>query len=455
MTFDEPWYSDQQLKLLVSAYHASEHVHGEVLEVGAWEGRSTIALANAAAPTVVHVVDHWLGNTEEAADHVTVIVAKSRDVYGRFMENIHRLTTGNVEVHQGDWRDILPSWSAPLRFAHLDAAHDYRSTRDLILGVLPRLGEGGVICGDDYASAHAGRFDLEGGVERAVRELLPGHLSVGNFFYWMKGGTTPALAGVEASPDGHLSPLRPPLRLLKRMVRSGLVRCGAAAGRRARWAHHKQTGWSRVTSHLPQTVKARLGLDLIDPTSKRLEIGSGIRPQEGYVHIDLNPFAPHVDLIAPAWDLPLPDGWATEVRAVHALEHIPAARLLSTLTEWRRVLAPGGLIQIHVPNAPGLMQCFLTGSLHDKWLAVGALCGLNIGPEATSLTEMGPAEHNVLFDEELLSWVLSSAGFEDITDCTSSVTDIHTTTWKDFVPSCSLVFRARKPADADVPVRRF
>ncbi|HUR17422.1 MAG TPA: class I SAM-dependent methyltransferase [Acidimicrobiales bacterium] len=445
MTFDESWYSAEQLALLVAACHRSEDVPGEVLEVGAWEGRSAVALANAAAPTLVHVVDHWFGNIEEAADHVTVTAAISRDVHGRFTENVERLTSGNVEVHKDDWRKILPSWGTPLRLAHLDASHDYRSTRDLIRAVLPHMGEGGIICGDDYASAHAGRFDLEGGVERAVRELLPGHRSVGNFFYWVKGSATPALSSDDASPSWRLVRLRQPLGLLKRRIRSVLVKVGAAAGRRARWAHHEQAGWTRLTSHLPQPWLTSLGLDLIDPTSRKLEIGSGIRPHDGYVHVDVNPLARHIDLLAPAWELPLPDGWATEVRAVHALEHIPAARLLPTLIEWCRVLAPGGVIQVHVPHAPALMERFLTGSLHDKWLAVGALCGLNIGPDTTSLTEMGTAEHNVLFDEELLSWVLASAGFVDITDCTSSVSDIHTATWKDFVPSCSLVFRARKP----------
>src|SRR5205814_6573412 len=45
-----------------------------------------------------------------------------------------------------------------------------------------------IICGDDLETAHAGREDLQGGVERAVRELLPGFAAIDNFWYWQKQG---------------------------------------------------------------------------------------------------------------------------------------------------------------------------------------------------------------------------------------------------------------------------
>jgi hypothetical protein len=52
--------------------------------------------------------------------------------------------------------------------------------------LLPRLTEGAILCGDDIASAHRGRLDLEGGVERAVMELLPGYIKDKNFWWWSK-----------------------------------------------------------------------------------------------------------------------------------------------------------------------------------------------------------------------------------------------------------------------------
>jgi hypothetical protein len=44
--------------------------------------------------------------------------------------------------------------------------------------------KGGVICGDDLLTAHIGRHDLHGGVERAVRELLPNFKSIDNLWYF-------------------------------------------------------------------------------------------------------------------------------------------------------------------------------------------------------------------------------------------------------------------------------
>ena len=42
---------------------------------------------------------------------------------------------------------------------------------------------GGIICGDDFLSANINRTDLHGGVERAVRELLPTFSIISNFSY--------------------------------------------------------------------------------------------------------------------------------------------------------------------------------------------------------------------------------------------------------------------------------
>jgi hypothetical protein len=43
---------------------------------------------------------------------------------------------------------------------------------------------GGIMCGDDILSAHINRHDLHGGVERAVRELLPGYKVYDNLWYY-------------------------------------------------------------------------------------------------------------------------------------------------------------------------------------------------------------------------------------------------------------------------------
>jgi predicted SAM-dependent methyltransferase len=61
---------------------------------------------------------------------------------------------------------------------------------------------------------------------------------------------------------------------------------------------------------------------------------------------------PHVDHLGDARDLSrFPDGTFDAVYASHVLEHFDyAGSLLEALCEWRRVLAPGGLLYISVPN---------------------------------------------------------------------------------------------------------
>ena len=79
----------------------------------------------------------------------------------------------------------------------------------------------------------------------------------------------------------------------------------------------------------------------------RLDIGPGDIPADGYVSVA--PFGP-ADVAAPMWDLPWPDGVVEEIRAWHCLEHVAAGRVDPSLCEWRRVLRPGGTLDLMVPD---------------------------------------------------------------------------------------------------------
>jgi hypothetical protein len=156
------------------------------MDIGCWEGKSTIALAHACDPETLLAVDTWEGNRDEHPDHPTVRLARERDVYSQFLVNVRLLTHGNVQPVRSDCHEFLGRWQGPIKFAHIDASHDYRSVRRTIDGVLPWIVAGGVICGDDFETADLSRHDLEGGVERAVRETLPGFQHVHNLWLWHK-----------------------------------------------------------------------------------------------------------------------------------------------------------------------------------------------------------------------------------------------------------------------------
>lgn len=89
----------------------------------------------------------------------------------------------------------------------------------------------------------------------------------------------------------------------------------------------------------------------------KLDIGCGDFKREGYLGVD--PFVA-TDYQAPMWELPFEDDSIEAIYSSHALEHISKFEVPLTLDEWRRVLMPGGAIEIHVPD---LRWCC------EQWLA--------------------------------------------------------------------------------------
>ncbi len=142
LTFHEDWFSDWSCDALAKLAGLTADLAGDVVEVGSWEGRSTIALAAAVTPDVVHAVDTWQGSTGEISEQL----AAERDVFATFTENTAGL---NVEAHRMDWRDYFAERQTPIRFAFIDALHTYDEVKAQIETIRPLLVKGGVICGDD------------------------------------------------------------------------------------------------------------------------------------------------------------------------------------------------------------------------------------------------------------------------------------------------------------------
>lgn len=76
-------------------------------------------------------------------------------------------------------------------------------------------------------------------------------------------------------------------------------------------------------------------------------MGSGLLPLEGYTTVDLYTEA---DVAAPMWDLPFEAETIDEVRASHSLEHVTRREVPLALAEWHRVLRPGGVLVVEVPD---------------------------------------------------------------------------------------------------------
>jgi hypothetical protein len=87
--FNENWYSENQIKNLINLFEKTRYLNGKIIEIGCWEGKSTISLANVCYPEILICNDTWLGNIQESICtgilHVTEEILQTKNVYNIFL----------------------------------------------------------------------------------------------------------------------------------------------------------------------------------------------------------------------------------------------------------------------------------------------------------------------------------------------------------------------------------
>jgi predicted SAM-dependent methyltransferase len=97
------------------------------------------------------------------------------------------------------------------------------------------------------------------------------------------------------------------------------------------------------------------------PQSEGIKVVIGTRTYLGpdWIHVDADSFKLHnpldgtwhdVDLVCDARSIPLPDNYADLVFSSECLEHFPWKEYRQALAEWCRILKPGGMMRIEVPD---------------------------------------------------------------------------------------------------------
>lgn len=81
----------------------------------------------------------------------------------------------------------------------------------------------------------------------------------------------------------------------------------------------------------------------------KLELGSGQRPTDGYLHNDVNAF-PGIDVVCGAWEIDLPDASLDEVLALGVIEHLTYGQVALTFANVHRMLKSGGEFIFDVPD---------------------------------------------------------------------------------------------------------
>ncbi len=171
----------------------------------------------------------------------------------------------------------------------------------------------------------------------------------------------------------------------------------------------------------------------------RLHLGSGGEHKDGWVNIDLVG-----DPVEIAWDLargvPFSDGSADAIFHEHLLEHIPLRAGVTFMAECFRVVRPGGVLRVGVPDAGALVRSYVGDgeyleSLHPdrptRMLAVQELFYWH--------------RHTAMYDAETLALLFRASGFPEPRQCAFGESDLEPAPDTEVRGPESLYMEARRP----------
>lgn len=139
----------------------------------------------------------------------------------------------------------------------------------------------------------------------------------------------------------------------------------------------------------------------------KIAIGCGSRNYgEDWIHNDIVPHD-HIDCIGYAHSLPIASNSLDLVYASHVLEYYDweAAKSI-VLPEWKRILKPGGILRIAVPDFETLVELYINKDEKLKDI-IGPLFGRMRG-------EDGLIYHKTTYDYNTLTNILKEVGFKNI-----------------------------------------
>ena len=145
----------------------------------------------------------------------------------------------------------------------------------------------------------------------------------------------------------------------------------------------------------------------------KLHIGCGQKYLPGYKHLDVLE-SEHIDFVCDAGNLEMIDSESVnEIYACHILEHFRRDQAPGALEEWCRVLVPGGVIRIAVPDFEAIVDEY-----HQNRDAA-RVQGLLYGGQNYDYNF-----HFVAYDFEMLERLLQESGFDNVARYD----------WRDFLP---------------------
>lgn len=139
---------------------------------------------------------------------------------------------------------------------------------------------------------------------------------------------------------------------------------------------------------------------------EKVHLGCGVKHIPGWYHVDALPLD-HVDHVGRVEDLSfIPDNTSKLIYACHVLEHFGRNTYKDALREWCRVLAPGGVLRIAVPDFAAAASLYMSGNLAR---GIEDVRGLVTGGQRDQYDF-----HGMIFDEKSLTEALKECGFSQV-----------------------------------------
>jgi hypothetical protein len=175
----------------------------------------------------------------------------------------------------------------------------------------------------------------------------------------------------------------------------------------------------RWHDRLPEGTGAKQGYKaIIDKLQEegqpiKFNMGCGQDRIPGYMGVDKH--NPAADIKIDLFDLDLPDNCADEVLASHVIEHLPQHRAPEALSNWLRLLKPGGKLAMEQPDLEEMCRDFLSQSEQDRYMTTVCIYGAAAEPGVDGTKEKGAlSPHLWGYTPKSLEALVSSVGFKDI-----------------------------------------
>lgn len=162
--------TDEQGKFLFTIAFA-QSIKGDIIEIGSWQGKSTIYLAEGAKQSkngAVYAIDHFKGNPGSASGY-KINKDDLSDLKDSFLANIKKAgvsdTVKLLDINSREAAGILKNQKIEARLLFIDGNHSYEGIKNDFDNYFDLVSDGGIIILDDY------RKDSDG-VVKLVNELM-------------------------------------------------------------------------------------------------------------------------------------------------------------------------------------------------------------------------------------------------------------------------------------------